>query len=207
MCIITIYRTPSGNFTYFLQNFDNVLQFLYTPSTHIIICGDLNMNYLAENEQKKQLENLLLMYNLIGIVNFPVRINHTSASAIDSIFIDVSRFEDYSVIPFSNDLSDHDAQILTIKIAVQMQADRLKITRKVDKHTILDFIDKLSIESWDSVFNNNYVNLMFNSFLNTYLRIFYSSFPPIRTKSINHKNNWITLGIKTSCKRKTELFL
>jgi len=100
MCIITIYRAPSGNFTYFLQNLDNVLQSLYTTSIHLIICGDLNINYLVENEQKKQLENLLLMYDLIGIVDFPMRINHTSASAIDSIFIDISRFEDYSVIPF-----------------------------------------------------------------------------------------------------------
>ena len=189
MCIITIYRAPSGNLTYFLQNLDNVLQYLYTPFTHFIICGDININYLVDHEQKKQLENLLLMYNLIGIIDFPTRINHTSASAIDIIFIDISCFEDYSVIPFSNDLSDHDAQILTIKIPVQMQSDKLKIIRKVDKHTILDFIYKLSNESWDSVFNNNDVNLMFNSFLNTYLRVFYSSFPPIRTKSRNHKNN------------------
>jgi hypothetical protein len=101
MNIIAIYRAPSGNFTYFLQNLDNVLQSLHTPSSHIIICGYLNINYLVENEQKKQLENLLLMYNLIGIVNFPTRINNTSASAIDNIFIDTSRFEDYSVIPFS----------------------------------------------------------------------------------------------------------
>jgi hypothetical protein len=48
---------------------------------------------------------------------------------------------------------------------------------------------------------------MFNSFLNIYLRIFYSSFPPLRTKSRDNKNNWITSGIKTSCKRKRELFL
>jgi hypothetical protein len=146
----------------------------------------------VENEQKKQLENLLLMYNLIGIVNFPTRISNTSASAINSIFIDISHFEDYSVIPFSNDLSDHDAQILTINIPVQMQSDGLKIIRKIDKHTILDFIYKLSNESWDNVFNNNDINLMLNSFLNTYLRIFYSCFPLIRTKSRNHNNNWIT---------------
>jgi hypothetical protein len=88
-----------------------------------------------------------------------------------------------------------------------MQSVRSKIIRKVDKHTIPDFIYKLSNESWDSVFNNNDVNLMFISFLNTYLRFFYSCFPLIRTKSRNHNNNWITLGIKTSCKRKRELFL
>jgi hypothetical protein len=161
----------------------------------------------VENEQKKQLENLFLMHNLIGIVNFPTRVNYTSSSAIDNIFIDTSRFEDYSVIPFSNDLSDHDVQLLAINIPVQMHSDRLKIIRKVDKHTIFDFIYNLSNESWESVFNNNDVNQMFNSFLNTYLRIFYSSFPLIKTKSRNYKNNWITLGIKTSCKQKREVSL
>ena len=112
--------------------------------------------------------------------------------------------EGYLVIPF---LSDHGAQILMIKISFQIQSDRLKIVRKVDKYTIMDFIYKLSNESWDSIFHGNYVNIMFNSFLNIYLIIFYSSFPPIRTKRRNNKSNWITLGIKTSCKFKRELFL
>ena len=58
---------------------------------------------------------MLLMYNLTGIVNFPTRINGTSASTIVNIFLDISRFEDYSVRPLLNDLSDHDAQIVTIK--------------------------------------------------------------------------------------------
>ena len=100
MCLITMYRAPTGNFNFFLQNLDNVLQFLYTPASHIIICGELNNNYSVENEQKTQLDNLLLIYNLTGIVNFPSRINNTSASAIDNIFIDISRFEDFSVFPF-----------------------------------------------------------------------------------------------------------
>jgi len=71
----------------------------------------------------------------------------------------------------------------------------------------MDFVHKLSNESWDSIFHGNDVNIMFSSFLNIYLRIFYSSFPPIRTKGRNDKNNWITLGIKTSCKCKRELLL
>ena len=103
----------------------------------------------------------------MGIVDFPMRISHTSATAIDNIFIDITCYEDYRVSPFINDLSDHDVQVLTLKIPVHKNADRLKITRKANKHTILDFIYKLSFESWDGVFNGTDVNLMFNSFLNT----------------------------------------
>jgi len=51
------------------------------------------------------------MYNLTAIVNFPTRINNTSASAIDNFFMDICRLEDFLVTPFLNDLPDHDAQI------------------------------------------------------------------------------------------------
>ena len=207
MCIITIYRAPSGNFTYFLQRLDNVLKFLNTPSTRPIICGDLNINCLVESDQKRLLDNLLLMYNLRGIVDFPTRITHANASAIDNIIIDMSQFDNYSVNPFANDLSDHDAQILTIKIPVHRQTEKVKSIRKVDKYTIPDFIYKLSNESWVEVFNYNDIDLMFNSFLNTYLRIFYSGFCLIRNKSRKNGYDWLTLGIKTSCKYKRELFL
>jgi hypothetical protein len=83
-----------------------------------LLSGDINVNYLTENEQKQQINNLLLMYNLTGIVNFPTRFNNTSASATDNFFIDTTRLEDFMISPFSNNLSDHDAQILTINIPI-----------------------------------------------------------------------------------------
>jgi hypothetical protein len=67
----------------------------------------------------------------------------------------------------------------------------------------------LSNESWDTVFNNEDVNDMFNSFLNDYLRIFNSSFPlqtvVINKNSINNK--WIAKGTKISCNNKRKLYL
>jgi hypothetical protein len=107
-------------------------------------CGDLNVNYLTENQQKRQLDNLLLTYNLKSIVNFPTRISNSSASALDNFFIEVSHYEDFSAIPFGNDLSDHEGQILTINIPVQRHFSRPKFIRRMDKFTILDFITKLS---------------------------------------------------------------
>jgi hypothetical protein len=48
---------------------------------------------------------------------------------------------------------------------------------------------------------------MFNNFLNTYLRCFYSSIPKKEIKHNNTYNKWTTKGIKISCKRKRELLL
>ena len=53
----------------------------------MIICGDININYQMESEKKNQLDNLLLTYNLTSIINFPMRVQNTSATAIDNIFI------------------------------------------------------------------------------------------------------------------------
>jgi len=52
-----------------------------------------------------------------------------------------------------------------------------KTIRKINKYMIPDFINKLSNESWDTIFNSDYVNATKNFFLNIYLRILYSIFP------------------------------
>jgi len=48
---------------------------------------------------------------------------------------------------------------------------------------------------------------MFNAFQDTYLKIFYSSFPPKKIQLTSKINDWITLGIRTSCKHKRELYV
>ena len=80
ICVLTHYRAPSGNFSIFLLKLHTILQSLYTPMLHFIICGDININYLNESVNKSQLDNLLLSYNLTSI-NFPTRVQNTSATA------------------------------------------------------------------------------------------------------------------------------
>ena len=43
-----------------------------------------------------------------------MRVQNTSATAIDNIFTDTCQFESYTIIPILNGLSDHDAQLLMI---------------------------------------------------------------------------------------------
>jgi hypothetical protein len=60
------------------------------------------------------------------------------------------------------------------------------------------------------VFNtedSNIDNTMFNTFANTYLQIFYACFPKKKVYEQSPPKQWLTNGIKTSCKRKEELYL
>ena len=64
----------------------------------------------------------------------------------------------------------------------------------------------MSYETWKQVFDGTDVNEIFNSFLNNFLRIYYSSFPLTWVKANKNQNAWITTGILTSCKYKGKLY-
>jgi exonuclease III len=47
-----IYRSPTGDFSYFLNQHESILNKICKTSTHIILCGDFNINYLDDNPKK-----------------------------------------------------------------------------------------------------------------------------------------------------------
>jgi len=138
---------------------------------------------------------------LTSTVYFPTRIQNNSVTAIDNVFIKVSKFDDYVISPLAYRLSDHDTQLITINdtdLKILNNTPRYKR----NKHEIADFKIKQSLKTWDNVFDNNDVNSTYNSFLNTYLRVFYSSFPVKNLITETNGNAWVTTGIGTSCKYK-----
>jgi hypothetical protein len=106
-------------------------------------------------------------------VNFPSRIHHNSSTAIDNFFIDITMVGNYSINPVINGLSDHDAQVVTFhSLSLGPQIKKFMSIRKITELTINDFLLKLSYETWDTVFSAENVNDAFNSFLDSYLKIF-----------------------------------
>jgi hypothetical protein len=138
-------------------------------------------------------------YNLFSTVDFPTRIQKLSKSAIDNIFIDYSRLGAFKATPIFNGLSDHDNQfILIYDIMLSSSLQNHWKIRGTDKFSLVDFNYKLSFEIWSEVFEGNDVNTTFNSFLNTFLRHAYATFPKSSAKLHNINNNkWITSSIKT----------
>ena len=156
------------------------MQKLYNNEYKIVICGDVNVNYLIDNNQRSQLDAVLHSYNLVGIAEFPTRFVLNSKTAIDNVFIDTSTFGKYDLYPVINGLSDHDAQLLILNTGQKTGKECHTYTkREIIKYTIADFQLKLSSETWEPVFDGNDVNKIFNSFLNIVLRIYYFSFPLI----------------------------
>jgi hypothetical protein len=51
ICVFSIYRSPTGNFTHFLYKVDIILKSLLNSKIKVIICGDVNINYLTDTHR------------------------------------------------------------------------------------------------------------------------------------------------------------
>ena len=65
----------------------------------------------------------------------------------------------------------------------------------------------MSYEVWDRIFGENDVNKIFNNFQNTFLRIFYTSFPKNKIQVQKKDCSWMSKGIKIAITHKKELYL
>jgi hypothetical protein len=54
MCIVCVYRAPSGDFLYFIKNLKDFLNKLYRNSKNIIC--DVNINYFINNSYKPMIQ-------------------------------------------------------------------------------------------------------------------------------------------------------
>jgi hypothetical protein len=173
-CIISVYRSPSGKIPYFISASDAVLNKLHTNSLNLILCGDMNINYLGSSNNKTLLDSPLASYSLYNMADFPTRIDNKSSKAIDGIFIDKYKFNNNSIFPIVNGLSDHDAQLLLLNnTEIQNSISCCYTKRQIKSANIENFKFNLSFETCEEIFIDDDVDKIFNSFLNTYLRVFY----------------------------------
>jgi hypothetical protein len=63
LCISMIHRSPSSNFHLFVTKLETIIKKLYKFDIQIIICGDINTNYLVESNER----NNLIQCFILGI--------------------------------------------------------------------------------------------------------------------------------------------
>ena len=91
-----------GNFGTFIYLLQSALDKLYSNSINLIICGDVNINYLKDSNYKTKLNSLLATYNLHSTVDFPTRVTEHSSTAIDNIFLNKETNLNYFIEPLIN---------------------------------------------------------------------------------------------------------
>jgi hypothetical protein len=198
--ILTVYRSPLENFNDFIFQLDSILCTHYDTKTGFILCGDFNIDFLKDTDRVIQLNAFLATYNLTNVVTFPTRITEDTSTAINNIFLAIHKYDTYKI----NLIRPRSTLDLTV---CHTKNYPIICKRLVNKDTIVNFQVQLSYETWDTVFDGEDINQIFNSFLNTYLRLFYSCFPLTKKKSIAPKIPSITPGIRILCRHKRDLYI
>jgi len=108
------FRSPGSDFYTFLHRQELLFLKVSSKEKSLILCGDLNVNFLKYRGKLLDLQNLLLMNNLINIVKSPTRISNHSISLIHVMTVNNVNNEMFTV---NQDLgySDHLAKLLYIK--------------------------------------------------------------------------------------------
>ena len=105
-----MYRPPNGDMTVFERFCKNLLSENDKTSKNIIFVGNLNINHLAYEPNKKvqHILSRMFQYNMILTINKPNHLTRITATAIDHIIANtvISGIQHRSAIKKS-DISDH----------------------------------------------------------------------------------------------------
>ena len=207
LIVLCVYRAPTGDINLFFKQLEMILSKIIQSHGTLVVCGDLNINFLKNSNAASELLSLMNSRNLTQAANFPTRKTNNEGTLIDVIFIDTTKYDQIQIKPIINGLSDHDAQIIYLnKINSKSQPKfPKKKVRTLNEHTISHCLSYLKEESWNQIYNISFINGKFNSFHDTLLRHYETSFPDMYMQRGPMKNNWITKGIKISCGKKREL--
>jgi hypothetical protein len=189
-----------------MTQIEMVLNTLYKISHNLIVCGDFNVNSLDITSKAPVLKSLLQSFGLENTVNFPTRIMHSSQTLRDYIFLNKKTL--YAITyPLINGISDHDGQIVTLlDVFNPPKTTSFVYVRVIIDLSLQKFTELLSHETWNDIFSNDNTNEIFNYFLDTYLKIYYTCFPIKRRVRHSNLKPWLTQGIRISCLNKRKLY-
>ena len=149
-----IYRSPDSDFYEFLSKLGLLLTKVHSKGKRLILCGDLNVNFLKYSGKLNELQNLLLMYKLINIVKSPARINSHTKSLIDVIVVNNTNDEMFTEI-FDLGYSDHLAQFLYIKSKNSLKGPIITCNRHFTDNNVEEFKYMVHEETLDEVLASN----------------------------------------------------
>ena len=91
---------------------------------------------------------MLNSYSLYSIIEFPTTTNNTTSTAIDNVFINKFKHENYKIYLLINGLSDHDLQVLNLpNTIIPNNRNKLLTYREINEYSLHEFQRNLSHEN------------------------------------------------------------
>lgn len=202
--IISIYRSPTGNFQVFLERFQQLLINIFTIDSHIWVTGDFNIDFNVSSLEREEINDITAQYGLHSIVRDDTRITSHSKTKIDNVFVDL----DTSAYVYDTHLSDHRMVVVSAEIAsLQLEPTKTnyKFRRIFNKKNKQLFENLLKNETWEEIYDVDDINEKYEKFLLILLAHFNRSFPLTKVSLKTNKKTWISDEVKLSSTRLKDL--
>lgn len=210
LIVLCIYRTGLGTLEVFFDTLTEILNHINKNflKYKLVLCGDFNIDLLTPSSESDTFLNLLWGYSLQQLIFEPTRVTKQTATLLDNIFINFQGYKSCSVVNLA--VSDHHAQLLSFNDnKITEQNDNVCLLKRIfSEGKKKSFVTELQGEAWDDVINSAEVNVAYDLFHLKFKSLMDRIFPIKKRfdKKKSSPKHWITLGIKTSSKKKRELY-
>lgn len=203
--VFGIYRPPSGSIRQFLSELDYCLSSV-NPNHNIVLCGDFNIDLIADNGNVGDLCDLMRSHSLFSCINLPTRITDHSFTLIDHLWTNILSTRDSGVLVCN--VTDHYSVFSTVPIIFNEKTfikqfrdhsqERLDLLCSEVRHfaSIFDSYNNCDVSTRTDIFQREFFNI-------------YNRCCPVLCKTLSIKRfnkPWITNDLLSLINRKHDLY-
>ena len=203
--LLACYCPPYSNSDEVLRQLENIIEILDMEEKELYIMGDLNYNFLVQDNTRCPLETVYEVYQLMQIIDEATRITHSSRSLIDIILTNApNRIKKSGVLHLG--ISDHSVVYAIRKIAIPTKSKHKVITARNYKHfSAVKFKSDLRGIDWKKLKHLSDPNEVWNKWKTQFLSIADSHAPMKTKRQRKRKSPWMNSTIKQHMNERDKL--
>ena len=194
--------------------FVNLLKLTVDKITHenkiCYLMGDFNLDLFNHDTHSSTGEflNTFLSSIFVPLINRPTRVTSNTCTLIENIFCNhYQQLENPDQVVFISSVSDHYPIIHIDSIRAPEKIVEFSKRRLINSRTSDKFIQNMSLENWNSVYNNENPQEAYSTFSNIIKKHYAMCFPKI-TVNGTYRNRlpWLTHALRQSIRQKNKLY-
>ena len=199
VAVVSIYKSPSVEYKVYSLIFE-ALQALIMKYNHVVILGDLNIDFLKKDTTKYRYfkSQIVDPLGLTQLIEKPTRVTKNSETLIDLILVsspESVKFSDVTVCPFE---VDHDLVYMAYNFKKVKFKPRMVTKRIMKDFSEEDFKNKLNLTPWGNIHSvpendvDNQIVILENLFNNVLNEV-----APVKTFRVTRPPSpWLTEDLK-----------
>ena len=206
-----IYKNPSCDISFFLDEFEPLLDKINNENKNKFMMGDFNID-LLKRANSSDFVNMMVSHDSFPLVTIPTRISHLSASLIDNFFVNGGLLERSQADVVVSDGSDHLLLISKIKLNQSKENkrnERASFYREMNNKNLKSFANMMDETNFSRVIKEKCPNTAYDLFSEIVTNVMNETCPLRRINPNRNfpKKPWITKAILVSIKQKNKLYV